>query len=179
MSRNGALDRRVIRTRDALAGALVALMHDKPFKTITIQEVLERAAVSRTTFYAHYRDKTDLLFSDVEEFFTHMATVLTERGDVSERVAPVRELFDHVGDMYQFLAVLVESGQMDDVMAIARGCFARGIAQRLKDRPDRDAKAHMYAGALIALLNWWLDRGARESPAAMDDAFHAMVHNAR
>ncbi len=71
------IDRRIRRTRDTLGGALVRLMHEKPFDNITVQDVLDRAGVSRTTFYTHYRDKDDLFLSDVEDFFEFMSTFLT------------------------------------------------------------------------------------------------------
>jgi len=77
------IDRRIRRTRDTLGGALVRLMHEKPFDNITVQDVLDRAGVSRTTFYTHYRDKDDLFLSDVEDFFELMSTFLT-------RIAPPR-----------------------------------------------------------------------------------------
>src|SRR5207237_7497279 len=69
-------DRRIQRTRDRLGDALVALIQERPFDTITVQQVLERAGVGRSTFYVHYRDKDDLLFSDAEEFFAAMSTHL-------------------------------------------------------------------------------------------------------
>src|SRR5438270_14006265 len=82
-------DRRVRRTRDALGDALVALMHEKSFDQITVQQVLDRAGVGRATFYAHYSDKEDLFMSDVEEFFT-MASSLFKRHHVqTKRLAPV------------------------------------------------------------------------------------------
>ena len=67
------MDARVRRTRDALGDALVALMQEKPFDTITVQDVLDRAKVGRSTFYAHYSDKDDLLMSDAEEFFESLS----------------------------------------------------------------------------------------------------------
>jgi len=48
------IDRRVRRTRDALGDALLKLMQEKAFETITVQQVLDRAGIGRTTFYAHY-----------------------------------------------------------------------------------------------------------------------------
>jgi len=84
------VDQRVRRTRDRLGDALMELLVEKPFEAITVQHVLERAGVSRSTFYAHYRDKNDLFLSDVDEFFESMATALSRFGDKSERVAPVR-----------------------------------------------------------------------------------------
>ena len=50
-------DRRILRTRDTLGDALVELMHEKPFEEITVQEILDRAGVGRSTFYTHYPDK--------------------------------------------------------------------------------------------------------------------------
>src|SRR5580700_5991169 len=57
-------DRRVRRTRDALGDALMKLMHEKPFRDIKVQHVLDRAGVGRSTFYTHFRDKDDLFLSD-------------------------------------------------------------------------------------------------------------------
>src|SRR5215216_1688037 len=100
-------DARVRRTRDALGDALVALMHEKPFDTITVQDVLDRAKVSRSTFYTHYSDKDDLLMSDAEEFFESVAMLLSVRGDKSDRVFPVQEFFAHISDAQPFYKALV------------------------------------------------------------------------
>src|SRR5687768_18537741 len=78
-------DARVRRTRDTLGDALIALMQEKPFDTITVQDVLDRAHVSRSTFYTHYSDKDDLLMSDAEEFFEALSMALSSHGDKSDR----------------------------------------------------------------------------------------------
>ncbi len=116
-------DQRVRRTRDRLGDALVELLVQKPFDDITVQDVLDRAGVSRSTFYTHYRDKNDLFLSDAEEFFEAMATALSRFGDKSERVAPVQELFAHIGEARPFYNALVESGRMHDVMELGTGTF--------------------------------------------------------
>jgi len=51
-------------------------MQEKSFEEITVQDLLERAGVGRSTFYVHYRDKDDLFLSDVEDFFEKVSTVL-------------------------------------------------------------------------------------------------------
>ena len=178
-------DARVRRTRDALGDALVALMQQKPFETITVQDVLDRAQISRSTFYSHYSDKDDLLMSDAEEFFEAISTALSEHGDKSERVFPVTEFFTHLSDVQPFFKALVKSGKFQENMELARGHFARGIERRLSELPrsksipphQLPAIAFTHAGALLSLLTWWLDRGMRESPAEMDELFHHMVWN--
>lgn len=176
-------DARVRRTRDALGDALVALMQEKPFETITVQDVLDRAQISRSTFYSHYSDKDDLLMSDAEEFFEAISTALSAHGDKSERVFPVTEFFTHLSDVQPFFKALVKSGKFQENMELARGHFARGIERRLSELPrgksipphQLPAIAFTHAGALLSLLTWWLDRGMRESPAEMDELFHRMV----
>jgi len=61
-------DLRIRRTCERLGGALVALIQEKPIDDVTVQEVLDRASVGRSTFYLHYRDKDDLLLSQFEKF---------------------------------------------------------------------------------------------------------------
>ena len=178
-------DARVRRTRDALGDALIALMQEKPFDTITVQDVLDLAHVSRSTFYTHYSDKDDLLMSDAEEFFEALSMALSQHGDKSERVFPVREFFAHLSDVQPFFKALVKSGKYHENMELARGHFARGIERRLAALPrgknipanQLPAIAFAHAGALLSLLSWWLDRGMRESPAEMDELFHGMVWN--
>src|ERR1035438_4682376 len=73
------IDRRVRRTRDRLGDAIIGLMQEKPFETLTVQQVLARAGVGRSTFYSHYRDKDDLFLSDLEEFLEMMSTLILRR----------------------------------------------------------------------------------------------------
>lgn len=55
-----SLDPRVKRTRKLLQEAFMALMAEKEFQTITIQDITQRAEVNRATFYAHFEDKEAL-----------------------------------------------------------------------------------------------------------------------
>src|SRR6185436_1418544 len=125
-------DARVRRTRDALGDALIALMQEKPFDTITVQDVLDRAHVSRSTFYTHYSDKDDLLMSDSEEFFEALSMALSAHSDKSERVFPVKEFFNHLANVQPFYKALVKSGKFQENMELARGHFARGIERDRK-----------------------------------------------
>jgi AcrR family transcriptional regulator len=188
MSRNGRApekktDRRIRRTRDRLGDALVDLMQEKPFDTISVQDVLDRADVGRSTFYVHYRDKNDLFLSDVDEFWEAIATMLSRRGESSDRVAPVRELFAHVATAHRFYAAMVASGRIQDVLDLGQAHFARAIEQRFAELPRargidpqrRVALAHALAGALLSLLSWWIDSGMRMTPAQIDDVYHSMV----
>lgn len=176
-------DRRVRRTRDALGDALLALIQEKPFESITVQQVLDRAKIGRSTFYTHFRDKDDLFLSDAEDFLGQVSTALSRRKEASNRVAPVREFFSHVGEMRTLHAALVAADKFHDFVELGQGHFARGIDQRLGELPtsqdmernSRTAMAHALAGALFSLLAWWLAHQSLATPAEVDELFHRMV----
>jgi AcrR family transcriptional regulator len=176
------LDARVRRTRDRLGDALVELVQEKPFDAITVQDVLDRAGVARSTFYTHYSDKDDLLVSDADDFFRWFANSLAPH---DERIAPVRELCAHVASAKRFRSALVAAGKLDDLMKLGQGHFARAIEARLAADPrtarldpaTRAAYAEALAGGLFALLMSWLSRGTPEPPEELDARFHRLVWN--
>jgi AcrR family transcriptional regulator len=176
-------DRRVVRTRDTLGDALVKLIREKPFDEITVQEILDRAGVGRSTFYTHYRDKEDLFLSDVEDFFALFSSMLTRNGADKKRLAPVEEFCAHIADVRDFITALHAAGKMDDVFMLGRGFFARSIEERLRlsgvssDPARVSAQAHGLAGSLFALIEWWIDHGMKTDPKEIDTMFHRMAWN--
>src|ERR1700736_872865 len=175
-------DQRIRRTHERLGSALVALIQERPIDDVTVQDVLDRASVGRSTFYLHYSDKDDLLLSQLEQFLELMSTALSIRKEESHRVVPVAELFAHIGSQKKLYRALADSGHLNEFFDLAQGYFARGIEQRLtaserlsnlrlssvrlSKLPQRElgARASALAGSVLSLLRWWLDRGAKESP---------------
>ena len=178
-------DERSRRTRDRLGNAFVALIHEKPIENVTVQDVLNRAKVGRSTFYLHFRDKNDLLLSQLEVFLETMSTLLSVRKETSDRVAPVAEMFDHIKNQEKLYRILADAGRLNDFFDLAEGYFSRGIENRLKEskrlpkipQGELAARAFALAGSLLSLLRWWLDRGAKEPPGEMDELFHRIVWN--
>jgi len=176
-------DARVQRTRDRLGRALIELIVEKPINDVTVQDVLDRARVGRSTFYLHYCDKDDLLMSQLEMFLEMMSTTLSVRKEKSNRVVPVEEMFAHIGNQNKLYRVLTDSGHLKEFFDLAEGYFARGIERRLAEsgrlanlqQRELAARASALAGSLLSLLRWWLDRGEKEPPKAMDEMFHRMV----
>lgn len=173
-------DPRILRTRNALGNALVQLMTERAFESITVQDVLDRAGVGRSTFYVHYDGKDDLLTSDVDRFF---GSIVDAIGGDSTRVLPVRELLQHVANMRDFRDALRRSGKYREIMEAAKTHFARGIERGLAAstrarevrRADVEPIAVMYAGALVALLEWWIDRGEPITAEEADTLFHTAL----
>ncbi|MBB5059360.1 AcrR family transcriptional regulator [Granulicella aggregans] len=154
-------------------------MQEKPFDGITVQEVLDRAGVARSTFYKHYRDKDDLFLSDVEDFFASASTMLTRTKADLRRLAPIRELFAHIAGAREFYVSLAASGMLDEAKGLGRGFFARSIEERLRlagvqlTQAEMSPTAHALSGSMFALLDWWADHGMKMEPEGMDRLFHA------
>lgn len=176
-------DRRTLRTRRALGTALVDLMLAHDFADISVEQVLRRAKVGRATFYAHFRNKHDLLLGDAERFWEQLETRFLAHAAGSRRVAPVAELLAHAADYERFQRALARSALHETVYDLVAGLAARLIERRVATlHPNAAvaplsgaATARVFAAALVEMMRWWLDQPARPTPRAMDDAFHAIV----
>ena len=81
-------DHRSQRTYRLVSSAFAELLSEKPYDEILVQDILDRAGIGRTTFYAHYFDKEDVLDSMTEQIlsmFTHQIAHSTAR----QRVVPI------------------------------------------------------------------------------------------
>jgi len=176
-------DARIRRTQQRLGMALMELILDKPLDSVTVQQVLDRAAVGRSTFYFHFRDKNDLLLSQLEMFLETMSTMLSAKKEASHRLAPVTEMFEHIAGQKKIYRALADSGRLHDFFDLAQGYFARGIEQRLK---ETDQKGSVFgvepavlgvglAGTLLSLFRWWMDTGMKIPAAKMDELFHQIA----
>ncbi len=72
VSERQRMDRRQKKTREAIFRAFTELLKDEPYSKITIQQIIDAADVGRTTFYAHFETKDDLLKEMCQEIFDHV-----------------------------------------------------------------------------------------------------------
>lgn len=176
-------DRRSKRTQRSLSEALVDLIKEKRFDDITIQEVIDRADVGRSTFYTHFRDKEDLFQQDWERFLDGFAQHIDWDKAGRERFVPAVYLFSHLQEYQPFYQGLVRSGKKDAVFRSGTSHLSQRIEAALnlsfKGKPVRSLPipilANYLASELFALLQWWLDQNMPYSPERMDEIFHELV----
>jgi len=174
-------DRRVRKTQVALIGAFVELVLEKRYDAITIQDLLDRADVGRSTFYAHYRGKDDLLAKSFIGMLAMLDREIDRDGPGGRRVAPVCELFRHIGEARKFQQALARAHVLERQyhagVEYMSGTIERRLAA-LSGTPGAvplPVKAQALAGTLFALLRWWVDHDAPYTPEQMDAMYHAMA----
>lgn len=169
------LDRRQRKSRAALRDALLALVAEKAYGEITIEDIAERADVARATFYAHYKDGSALLYEVTRELVSELAERLAVIAPQTAVVsgAGMTAIFEHA-DAHPDLYQLVLSGEggpavrRELVTAFER--VSTTIFSNLADaspsppRSSIPASSTAVVGALLLTLETWLGRQDREDP---------------
>ena len=91
-------DRRVRRTRNGLAEAFLGLVIERGYDRLTVQDILDRADVGRSTFYTHFRDKESLLlscFDSLRDELGRELDAMTPGATPTDRRRPTIVLFEH------------------------------------------------------------------------------------
>ena len=179
-------DRRVRRTHDLLRKALLALLLEKGYDRITVQDILDRADVGRSTFYAHFRDKDDLLRSGFSDVY---AALEAERkladADTAKRadlLQPMLVIFEHVDAHRHVWRVMTKKGGADLITRVLRenvtDLVEEHFRSQFKDAADPlelQAAIQFVTGACIGLLVWWLDNDPGYSAAEIHATFRRIA----
>jgi AcrR family transcriptional regulator len=172
------LDRRVRRSRRQLANALLALVVEKGYDAITIQEIADRADLNRATFYLHFNGKEELLIAALRERFDELVSAMDALPPSDPPWANAAYdllLFEHIaGHAALYKMLLGEHGLglvIHQVIAYIAQVIERDLSVEMPAGTRLDAPppvvSHFYAGALYALIKWWLDQGMPYTPAEM------------
>jgi AcrR family transcriptional regulator len=176
-------DRRVQRTRQLLQQAMIELVSEKGYDAVTVRDITDRANLGRTTFYAHYESKEDLLLSG------HQASVFKTAFDAVTLEAmlavdvPIEQVtfFEQISEARQMYHVVIQGEGSYMILRGIREQLARNLESKLRRAfKEKDGiipfsmLCHYIAGAQISMMSWWLEDQSQFSPAQMAQAFHRL-----
>lgn len=189
------LDRRIPRTRRMLKEALFALILEKGYDAVTIEDITNRADLGRTTFYLHYRDKEELLLESIhsiaEELIARLPTptwyAAQGKGDEPDQSVLARDAiliaFQHAAENAQLYQIILRgegaskaSGRLHLIIRQK----AAELAQEMVDaglahpRVPMDVFSNYFAGALLSAITWWLESDTPYPPEQMAEMFRQM-----
>jgi AcrR family transcriptional regulator len=182
-------DRRVQKTRKGLHEALISLLLETNYDSVTIQQILDRANVGRSTFYTHFKDKNELLLSGIHDFQSTLASV-QQHGRAPAKghesiVAFSRAMFEHASAYRDVYHALLNTQVWPRVRQRIQDNLTELIRQECKSEIQKLKKAssdvpvdlfvHFLASTFMSVLTWWLDRRSRLSPQQIDEVFRSLV----
>ncbi len=173
-------DRRSQRTRHLLSAALVELIREKDYNTITVSDIIDRANVGRSTFYTHYRDKDDLLVGELDRVMDVLSRDISHEPHEENWFFPSLGLFRHIGEQYELYKALVWGPGIDLLIKHMQKSLSERIEQSLKQSGGEfnvpiPILANFVAGSFLTLLKWWLENKRIYSPEQIDEMFKKLT----
>lgn len=169
-------DRRVRRTRHALFLALMELMTTTKYDAITVRDIIDRADVGRSTFYAHFANKDELLSSSIDDLG---ASLIAHSAAEGEPFAFAAGMLRHVATHVSIYENLTADTHGVWVLASMTDVVADVVSHDLRRSrlPHRDdpALARFIAGGFFEMLRGWLESGASAPVAEVAAAFRTMA----
>jgi AcrR family transcriptional regulator len=179
------MDRRAARTRRALHGALMSLILRKGYEAITVQDIIDEADVGRSTFYAHYTGKEDLLRSG----FQTLRAELTEAqrtarpnigGSQDEPLGFSLAMFEHASGYTDVYRALVDGRggvvAVNEIRRILSEIVKKELSGVRHDQTvPQEVRIEFVVGAFLTVLTWWLERRPKLTPSQVDTIFRRLV----
>jgi AcrR family transcriptional regulator len=186
----GTNDRRVQRTQRMLHKALMSLILEKKYEHITVQEILNRADVDRSTFYMHFQNKDELLvggFQYLQSFLeSARETCTTEPAKSFERIIDFSfPMFEHAYEYRRVNRALMGSNAEAVVRrrihSVLAGIVSRELKLELRSRKrgnvpvSPELLSHFLVSTFISVLTWWLNSNNPIPPKDIDVAYRQLV----
>jgi AcrR family transcriptional regulator len=180
------MDRRVQKTRQALQESLIALILEKGYESLTVQDVLDHANVGRSTFYAHFYDLDDLLESEFEALRSEFEQHINRQTNSASSIWDISRLMFQHAQSYQHLYKAVvgkASGQLiqshlHKYLSIQfREILKRDGTGIKNELVSPELLEHYLVSSFMALLSWWLDKNSAHSAEQMAQIYQDLTQD--
>lgn len=175
-------DPRIERTIKLLGDALRELILEKGYDVLTVQDITDRANVSRTTFYLHFKDKDELLFSTMRQVYDALMSGFEKRAAAAQSFEDLETLacdssdYEHVAENARFYRTMLgKHGSSAFIQEILNYITDEMRVHMLepafagqKDLPiPIEVMSAFVAGAEIGMMSWWLQNNLKYTPEQM------------
>lgn len=181
------MDRRQQKTRNAIFQAFNRLLSQKSYSRITVQDIIDAANVGRTTFYAHFETKDDLLRELCTDIFDHVITSARDmtmaRNQLVGTETPadmVTHILWHLNENSKNITGVLscESGEL--FLRYFREYVSQLMSPWLQEvaaTPDipRDFLLDHISASFVNVIQYWIKGGMTQSPETMTSYFMAAI----
>ena len=183
------MDRRIQKTRQAIFNAFEELLAGKRYEQITVQDIIEKANIGRSTFYAHFETKDELLKAVCQELFSHVfenhpAAELSH--DFSCESNTLRNLLTHIlyhlkDDRSRYMRIFsCESAELFWT------CFKTSFSELVRNyslpeiasprKIPEEFYMNYYCSAFIESVKWWFRSGLQVTPEVLESYFETVTN---
>ena len=166
---NKKTDLRIVKTKKVLFDTLIKLMRQKNFDKIKISDICDEALINRSTFYAHYEDKYELLDDFIEDLKMSLLKDLEDNVhniNTKEYIMKLLSiLIDHIDEKRDIYSAIFLNNRNGFLVDFLIDVIERESLERLKNNNDivkselpLDILVKFYAGGLINVCVSWLTR---------------------
>ena len=166
---NKKTDLRIVKTKKVLFDTLLKLMRQKNFDKIKISDICDEALINRSTFYAHYEDKYELLDDFIEDLKMSLLKDLEDNVhniNTKEYIMKLLSiLIDHIDEKRDIYSAIFLNNRNGFLVDFLIDVIERESLERLKNNNDivkselpLDILVKFYAGGLINVCVSWLTR---------------------
>lgn len=165
---NNKKDLRVAKTQKYLYDALVNLMKDRPFEEIKVSDICNEAMINRSTFYAHYNDKYELLADYIKDLKESLTKELAKNKNISNTkeyyLEMIRLLLNHIEDKKDTYIEVMINNKNSITMDIFYDVIDADITKRIKNDSANKGEipseilAKFYIGAVFNVSTEWLKK---------------------
>ena len=128
-------DLRIVKTKNALRESLIVLMKDKPFEEIKISDVCNKALINRSTFYAHYEDKYELLVDTINYYKEKLTNSLEKNNNIFNTkefyLELIRLILENISQEKNFYCQLFTNNHNSILMDILEDSIMKDINKRV------------------------------------------------
>lgn len=179
------MDRRQQKTRTAIFNAFSKLLETKRFDDITVQEIIDEANIGRSTFYAHFETKDELLRTMCTDIFRHVfAEKLPKETDhdyssgKQDLRVKLEHILYHLRENKQNLKGILggESGElfMTYLKGYLKDTFRYYLDEFDKEIPE-DFLLHHLSGSFAETVKWWMAEDTRHQPEEIAAFYMAAI----
>lgn len=179
------MDRRQKKTREAIFAAFRRLLENKSYSHITVQDIIDEANIGRSTFYAHFETRDDLLNAMCRQIFDHIFSDVLKAEAYHDFSKENHTLCDKLTHLLYHLKeqrtdiVHVLSGESSDLfLRYFRNCLTELFGE-YESIPPTDIPADFvlnhYVCGFSEAVKWWVGRGMKDSPEKIAGYYMALT----
>ena len=169
------VDRRIMKTKEAINNAFIQLMSERDFNKITINDISERANINRGTIYLHYTDKFDLLDKCIDEHLSNMLNFCNSTKTGEERLNIFHSLlpmFKYFEENYLLYSSMLSNKGISCFHDKMMRMSINGINElinlgKINQEYNKDVDIQFMASAFVGTVEWWIENDMPHSPQFM------------